>query len=117
MIQRDFGLGKVVPIDPEYVTGEKLKDALSSLGSVDVIWAEMGNTYALRHHLRQSGGDAHVYQAMDAGAIYIGSSAGSIVAGKTVQIAFWKDWDDRSAQRTISVDWNDPVAGAGLDLA
>ena len=34
--------------------------------------AEMGNTYALRHHLRASGGDALVREAMDAGAMYVG---------------------------------------------
>ena len=77
----------------------------------------MGNTYALRHHLRQSGGDVHVYQAIDAGAIYVGSSAGSIVAGKTVQMAFWKNWDDKTAEGTIAVDWDDRDNASGLDIA
>ena len=27
-----------------YVKGEKLRDAVKALGSLDVIWAEMGNT-------------------------------------------------------------------------
>ena len=59
----------------------------------------------------------HVYQAIDAGAIYVGSSAGSIVAGKTVQMAFWKNWDDKTAEGTIAVDWDDRDNASGLDIA
>ncbi|CAE7945113.1 glpV, partial [Symbiodinium necroappetens] len=104
-LQGEFGLSRVEVIDVEYVKGDDLKKAVAALGKVDVVWAEMGNTYALRHHLRDSGGDQLVFDAMDAGAIYVGSSAGSIVAGRTVQMAFWKDWDDKTAEGTIDVDW------------
>ncbi|CAE7770838.1 unnamed protein product [Symbiodinium sp. CCMP2592] len=116
MLKREFGLSRVVVIDVEYVKGDELKKAVAALGRVDVVWAEMGNTYALRHHLRDSGGDQLVFDAMDAGAIYVGSSAGSIVAGRTVQMAFWKDWDDKTAEGTIDVDWKDPRHAEGLDL-
>eukprot|EP00931_Biecheleriopsis_adriatica_P064610 TRINITY_DN39363_c0_g1_i1.p2 TRINITY_DN39363_c0_g1~~TRINITY_DN39363_c0_g1_i1.p2 ORF type:complete len:229 (+),score=55.85 TRINITY_DN39363_c0_g1_i1:131-817(+) len=115
-LKREFGLGRVEVIDVEYVKGEQLKQAVADLGKVDVIYAEMGNTYNLRHHLRNSGGDQLVRDAMDAGAIYIGASAGSIVAGKTIQMAFWKDWDDRTAEGTISVNWEDKDLGSGLNL-
>merc|ERR1719498_1140433 len=91
-IKREFGLGRVEVIDPEYVKGESLQKKVTDLGRVDVIWAEMGNTYALRHHLRSSGGDEHVVRAVDTGAIYVGQSAASIVAGSTVRMAFWKNW-------------------------
>ena len=30
------------------------------------------------------------------GLVYVGSSAGTIVAGKTISIALWKGWDDPS---------------------
>ena len=72
--------------------------------------------YALRHHLRASGGDALVRRLLGAGALYVGSSAGAIVGGRTVQMAFWKDWDDRTAGGTLDVDWADAELGAGLDL-
>ncbi|CAE8733920.1 unnamed protein product [Polarella glacialis] len=114
--KREFNLGKVEIIDVEYVKGEELKNAIAKLGRVDVIYAEMGNTYNLRHHLRESGGDKLIHDAMDAGAIYVGSSAGSIVAGRTIQMAFWKDWDDRTAEGTIRVNWEDPELARGLDL-
>jgi len=116
-IKSEFGVGRVEVIDPEYVKGEKLKRQVQELGHVDVIWAEMGNTYALRHHLRDSGGDGLVTAALDAGAFFVGASAGSILAGRTVQTAFWKDWDDKTSEGTISVDWTDPRLASGLDLA
>merc|ERR1711972_705555 len=115
-LKREFGFSRIEVIDVEYVKGQQLEDAIKDLGSVDVIYAEMGNTYNLRHHLRNSGGDKLIRDALDNGAVYVGSSAGSIVAGKTVQTAFWKDWDDRSCEGTVSVDWEKPEVGAGLDL-
>eukprot|EP00440_Ansanella_granifera_P076688 gb/GFBE01083214.1/.p1 GENE.gb/GFBE01083214.1/~~gb/GFBE01083214.1/.p1 ORF type:complete len:261 (+),score=57.58 gb/GFBE01083214.1/:1-783(+) len=115
-LKREFGLGRVEVIDVEHVQGIALEKQVERLGRIGVIWAEMGNTYALRHHLRESGGDKLVRAAMDAGAIYVGSSAGSIVAGRTVQMAFWKDWDDRTAEGTIMVNWQDQDLARGLDL-
>lgn len=112
----DFRIGRIAVIDPEYVKGDSLKKKLQELGKVDVIYAEMGNTYALRQQLRTAGGDELIRKAMDEGAIYVGSSAGSIVAGRTVQMAFWKNWGDKTAQGTVNVDWNDPRMAAGLDL-
>merc|ERR1712187_778568 len=39
-------------------------------------------------------------------------------AGKTVQTAFWKDWDDRTAEGTLrDVDWTDDDTAKGLNLA
>ena len=31
-------------------------------------------------------------------------------------MAFWKDWDDRTADGTIDVNWTDAALAAGLDL-
>ena len=31
-------------------------------------------------------------------------------------MAFWKNWDDKTAGGTISVDWTDPKNAGGLDL-
>ena len=70
----------------------------------------------MRHHLRESGGDKLVMELLDKGSIYVGSSAGSIVGGRTIQMAFWKNWDDKTAEGTISVDWNNPDLARGLDI-
>eukprot|EP00933_Yihiella_yeosuensis_P051636 TRINITY_DN4960_c0_g1_i2.p1 TRINITY_DN4960_c0_g1~~TRINITY_DN4960_c0_g1_i2.p1 ORF type:complete len:227 (-),score=40.01 TRINITY_DN4960_c0_g1_i2:165-845(-) len=114
-LQREYNLNIEI-IDVEYVKGEELKKAIAQLGKVDVIYAEMGNTYNLRYHLRDSGADRLIYDLMDAGAIYVGASAGAINAGRTIQMAFWKNWDDRSAEGTINVNWEDPELSKGLDI-
>ena len=31
--------------------------------------------------------------------------------------AFWKNWDDKTAEGTITVDWTDPALSSGLNLA
>jgi peptidase E len=54
---------------------------------------------------------------MASGTIYVGSSAGAIMAGRTCQMAFWKDWDDRSCEGTVNVDWTKPDVAKGLNLA
>jgi peptidase E len=115
-IRRQFNIGQVAYLDPEHVKGEKLRSALERAGKIGVVYAEMGNTYALRHHLRESGGDKLVMELLDKGSIYVGSSAGSIVGGRTIQMAFWKNWDDKTAEGTISVDWNNPDLARGLDI-
>jgi len=50
-----LNLGTVVVVDPaEHASLEELREAV---GEVEVIWVEMGNTFALRHHLWRTGGD------------------------------------------------------------
>ena len=116
-LQRTFGLGKVESIDVEYVKGAALREAVGKLGKVDVIYAEMGNTYNLAHHLGESGGDELVRELVAGGALYVGASAGAIMAGRTVQMALWKNWDDQTCEGTVSKDWNDKEVARGLDLA
>ena len=36
-------------------------------------------------------------RVLDAGALYVGQSAGAIVAGANIRTAFWKGWDDPTA--------------------
>ena len=116
-VKRQFGIGRIEWIDVEYTKGEVLRQAISALGKVDLIWAEMGNTYNLCHHLWNSGGAAIISELMDQGTLYVGSSAGSIMAGRTCQMALWKDWDDKSCEGTVSVNWNDKEVAKGLNLA
>ena len=73
-------------IDPEYTKGDRLRDAVTAL-KPGVIYAEMGNTYNICHHLHNSGGDRLVTELVSAGAVYVGASAGSIMAGRTIQTA------------------------------
>jgi hypothetical protein len=99
------------------------------------------------HHLWNSGGAEVIQDLVAKGAIYVGASAGSIMAGRTCQMALWKvcarplprtrankddrllsivdshpgtilqDWDDKTCEGTVDVDWNDKGVARGLDLA
>ena len=86
-VQRSVGFARVEWIDPEYVKGEALRDQVRALGKVDCIWVEMGNTYNLNWHLWNSGGAELIHDLVNDGALYVGSSAGSIMAGRTCQMA------------------------------
>lgn len=116
-IQRRYGLGRLQWIDMEYVKGDKLRKAVQALGKIDFIWAEVGNTYNLAYHMWNSGGAEIVQQLVGEDTLYLGSSAGSIMAGRTIQTAFWKDWDDRTCEGTVSVDWHRAENARGLNLA
>lgn len=117
-IQRSFGIGRIEWIDVEYTKGDSLRAAVQHLGKVHCVYAEMGNTYNLAHHLGNSGGAELVRElVLSKGAVYVGASAGAIMAGHTVQMALWKNWDDQSCEGTVSVDWSDKQVARGLDLA
>lgn len=118
-VQRLFGFGfrDVVVVDVSGEEGPKMEQKLDSLPfKVAAIYLEYGNTYFLRHHLRTSGADRLLQQYAENGTIMVGSSAGSIVLGRTVQTAFWKNWDDKTGGGTLEVDWLDPEMAAGLNL-
>jgi peptidase E len=56
--------------------------------------------------MRRSGVDGLIRRrVLEQGVLYVGQSAGSIVAGSTVRTAFWKGWDDPAA--APDADWSD----------
>lgn len=109
-----FGFADVQIIDPMHVQGDALRERIKALNPA-CISMDVGNTYYLMHALRQSGGDEIITQAADNGTVILGSSAGSICLGETVQIAFWKGWDDRRC-RGIEDVWDDKERARGLQL-
>eukprot|EP00933_Yihiella_yeosuensis_P080409 TRINITY_DN93813_c0_g1_i1.p1 TRINITY_DN93813_c0_g1~~TRINITY_DN93813_c0_g1_i1.p1 ORF type:complete len:344 (-),score=52.16 TRINITY_DN93813_c0_g1_i1:171-1202(-) len=111
-----LGLKEVKSIDVAQVTGADLEKHLATLTSLDCIYLEMGNTYFLRHHLRKSGAESMIQRAAADGVLIVGASAGSICLGRTVQTAFWKNWDNRTCLGIKDV-WSDKTMAAGLDLA
>jgi peptidase E len=65
------------------------------LVDVDCIYVEMGNTYYLRYYMRASGFDKLITPlVLQRGVVYVGASAGSMSAGRSIDVAFWKGWDD-----------------------
>lgn len=55
---------------------------------IDAVYVAGGNTFYLLHHARQSGFDKLLPALLERGLVYIGSSAGSVIAGNTIEIAY-----------------------------
>ena len=76
-----------------------------------------GNIRFLLQHMRASGLDRLVRSRVNAGALYLGCSAGAIVAGRSVAAVTLKGWDDPTA--AADTDWSDAAsmrAGGALLL-
>ena len=84
------------------------------VGDAHCLWVTGGNTFFLWQHMRASGLDALIRRRLAAGALYVGCSAGAIVAGQSVSTALWKGWDDPGA--AAETDWSDPANLQGLAL-
>jgi dipeptidase E len=59
----------------------------------DIIYVQGGNTFYLLKQIKESGFDRVVKEALARGKTYIGASAGSYVAGPTIESAGWKHQD------------------------
>jgi Peptidase family S51 len=81
-----------------------------------LLYVQGGNTFWL-HHCMDKGGwmDAVLDLVRDGTTYYCGSSAGAIMAGRQMQVASWKEWDDCTVVpgRQQYSDW-DQVAGLGM---
>lgn len=60
----------------------------------DCIFVAGGNTFFLLYHARKSGFDTVVKEFVDSGKVYIGSSAGSVIMGPTLDVV--RDPNDAS---------------------
>jgi len=81
----------VFDVDIKNKTEEKL---LKELKNIDILFVSGGNTYFLLEKILQSGFDRVIKKLINQGVIYIGSSAGSVLACPTIE--FIEDLDDRS---------------------
>jgi len=90
-------------------------DLEQELEGAHCIWVTGGNTFFLLQHMRSSGLDRLIRGRLAAGALYVGCSAGAIVAGRSAATAMWKGWDDPAA--ATETDWSDPASLQGLGLA
>jgi dipeptidase E len=75
---------QITEIDIAGKTEQDLRDAFAE---IDGVYVMGGNTYYLLHHTRESGFDIFVKEILARGGFYIGSSAGSVLAGVTIDIA------------------------------
>lgn len=69
------------------ITGKSSEQLEKDLKDIDVVYLSGGNTFYLLLQSRKSGFDKFVRKFMDNGGIYIGTSAGSIVAATDIYVA------------------------------
>ena len=69
---------------------------VSKLEQVDIIYVCGGNTFAILQRMKEIGLDKFIIEAVNKGVLYIGVSAGSIIAGKNIEIAGWGSEGDRN---------------------
>lgn len=76
------------------LVGKNPDQVIEALSEVAAVYVSGGNTFYLLDHMRRSGFYDHVRARIRGGMIYIGSSAGSVVA--TPDIGYADALDDRS---------------------
>jgi len=90
VIMRDEMGFNVEEIDIE---GKKEHEVMELLKLKDIIFVEGGNTFYLLKAIRACNFEGIIRKLLKEGKVYIGSSAGSIVAGRTIKTAGWKNAD------------------------
>lgn len=81
---------KITELDLKEENEESLKDKLEGF---DLIFVEGGNTFYLLKYIRESGFDKVLKPFLDKGGIYLGVSAGTMVAGLNIESGNWKHMD------------------------
>ena len=90
---KDLGVAKLEKIDISKVASRRLGEKLKNK---DVIWLNGGNTFYLLYWIKKSGLDKFLPKFLEKGVLYVGVSAGSIVAGPNIDLCYLKGFDDPS---------------------
>jgi len=75
------------------IEGKKEREVMELLKLKDIIFVEGGNTFYLLKAMRACNFEKIIRKLLKEGKVYIGESAGSIVAGRTIKTAGWKNAD------------------------
>ncbi len=75
-----------------------IDEVKKALDPVDIIMVAGGNTYYLLQEMQRSGAIPYLRERVAAGMVYIGSSAGSIVAGPDVKLTWGLDDPSKSPE-------------------
>ncbi len=108
-LRRDFNISHVEACELARV--EDPTELRSKVDRADCIYVECGNTFYIHYHSVQAGLKELLDSFLADGGLYVGSSAGTIVAGKTAAIALWKGWDSPSVVPKIDYDGLDLLGG------
>jgi Peptidase E len=74
-------------IDELEISTAAANDIAEKIANADIIFIEGGNTFFLLQELKRSGADALIKQRINAGAPYIGTSAGSMILARDIEYA------------------------------
>lgn len=94
-IMRDEMGFNVEEIDIE---GKTEKQVMDLIKLKDIIYVEGGNTFYLLKAMQKCNFERVIRKLLKQGKVYIGASAGSIVAGKTIKTAAWKGGDENNVK-------------------
>jgi len=72
------------------IDGKKEHEVMKLLEIKDIIFVEGGNTFYLLNAMRKCNFEKVIRRILKNGKVYIGASAGSIVAGRTIKTASWR---------------------------
>ena len=72
------------------IEGKKESEVMRLLELKDIIYVEGGNAFFLLKAMRDCNFEKVIRKLLKSGKVYIGASAGSIVAGRTIQTAEWE---------------------------
>jgi peptidase E len=75
------------------IEGKKENEVMKLLELKDIIFVEGGNAFYLLKAMRGCNFEKVIRKLLKWGKVYIGSSAGSMVAGRTIKTAGWKNAD------------------------
>ena len=81
-------------VKPVVLENYRDESVIKELEGQDVLWFAGGMAGYLMYWARRCKLDIHIKSLLDKGALYVGSSAGSMVAGQSLQICGW-DFVDR----------------------
>lgn len=90
----ELGFKKLTEIDLRNETEESLNNKFKDFNA---IFVEGGNTFYLLKYVRESGFDKAIKSFLDRGGIYLGVSAGSMIAGEDIASSGWDpNWDENT---------------------
>jgi dipeptidase E len=98
-------LGKLgLAVDELEVSTAPHADIASKLSEADYIFVEGGNTFFLLQELRRTGADKLIVEHINNGKLYIGASAGSVIASGDIE--YLKYMDDPDAAPELNGDFS-----------
>ena len=72
-------------IDDYDIKGKDENQLLEKFGVADVIFVAGGNSFYLLEKAKESGFDKIIKEVLDKGIVYVGSSAGAVIAGPNIE--------------------------------